>query len=90
MAGKSEPQPTLEEQIAQLQAQIATLIESGAETASTAAKQAKATGAAAATAVHDRVEVAAAGVADEIKARPLTSIVIALAFGWLVGRFVSR
>jgi ElaB/YqjD/DUF883 family membrane-anchored ribosome-binding protein len=90
MPGRTDPQPTLEEQIATLQAQLAALLETGAATASTAAREAKSAGAAAAGAARERAGLATAGIAEEIRAHPLPSIGIALAVGWLVGRFASR
>lgn len=66
MAGKADPQPTLEEQIATLQAQLAALLETGGAAASTAAREATAAGAAAADAARERAELAASGIADEI------------------------
>lgn len=90
MASKAAPQPTLEEQIETLQAQVAQLLETGAATASTAAREVKASGAAAAAAARDRVEVTTAGLAEEVRARPLTSLAMAAAIGWFIGRVVSR
>jgi ElaB/YqjD/DUF883 family membrane-anchored ribosome-binding protein len=90
MAGRSAPQPTLEEQIAALQAQVAALLDAGAETASTAAREARATGAAAAAATHARIEDATAGIAEEVRARPFTSLALALAVGSVIGRVVAR
>ncbi len=90
MAGKSAPQPTLEEQIAALQAQVAALLDTGAETASTAAREAQASGAAAAAAARARVEDATAGIVEEVRARPFASLAMALAVGWVIGRVVAR
>lgn len=90
MARRSAPQPTLEEQIATLQARLTALLETGADTASLAAREAKASGAAAAAAARDRVELATAGLADEVRARPLASLAMAAAIGWFIGRIVSR
>lgn len=90
MARRSAPQPTLEEQIATLQTRLAALLETGADTASLAAREARASGATAAAAARDRVELATAGLADEVRARPLTSLAMAAAIGWFIGRIVSR
>lgn len=90
MASKAAPQPTLEEQIETLQAQVAQLLETGVATASTAAREARESGAAAAAAARDRAELATAGLAEEVRARPLTSLAMAAAIGWFIGRIVSR
>jgi ElaB/YqjD/DUF883 family membrane-anchored ribosome-binding protein len=90
MAGKSAPQPTLEDQIAALQAQVAALLDAGADTASMAAQEAQASGVAAATAARARVEDATAGIAEEVRARPFASLAMALAVGWVIGRVAAR
>ncbi len=90
MASKAAPQPTLEQQIETLQAQVARLLETGATTASTAAREARESGAAAVAAARGRAEVATAGLAEEVRAWPLTSLAMAAAIGWFIGRVVSR
>lgn len=90
MAGKSAPQPTLEDRIAALQAQVAALLDAGVDTASTAAREAQASGAAAAAATRAQVEDATARIAEEVRVRPFASLAMALAVGWVIGRVVAR
>lgn len=90
MPEKSSPAPSLEDRVAELQAQVAALLEAGADTAASAAERVRANGHAAVNTAREGAETAVLRVADEVRTHPIASVVLAIAVGWAVGRFVSR
>ena len=50
----------------------------------------RANGHAAVNTARDGAETAVLRVADEVRTHPIASVVLAIAVGWAVGRFVSR
>lgn len=77
---------SIEEQIAELRAQVEQLVRTGGHAARGLAERAKHDGAELAHSAQEGIEEGMDRAVAEVRERPLTSLAIAAAVGWLVGR----